>query len=137
MVHDERLRTAAAWWADLFRKPVVHDNGVAEHSMLGTLVGLKAGKPTEEQIKTFEDHLYNALVAEAQRGRSYIYVDVDYHPGIFLQDAMDAAGMGDGFCRLPFKTSMWIDGGKVTVAKGYRAEMVTIYGGKEEDNGPF
>jgi len=133
------IAVAAKWWADQLRDTPKHDNGDAFQSAFATVTASMLKRPTSEQVERFETELATALSsALGFSGDSWREDDpmwasgarvigVDYHPDQILEDALNAAGIGDGFCLLPFKTLMWIDPNSVNVAQGYGARSEPIY----------
>ena len=117
---DKRVaETAAHWWADFLRHAGPMDNG--ELGMVA-IMGKMAQKQalagiTPEQADVFEACLVAVLEPLSER---YTTVGVDYHPDGILQDAAKRAGIDVDYA-LPWKTMMWIESGKISVAVGYGA----------------
>lgn len=135
----EEVEAAAAWWADVLRGPPIKDNGDEMQSVMGTLAGALHGPPAEEQIAAFERELRAVAETMAERLRSYerehrgedhflLVIDTDYGPGGVLLRALVASDqMGRLAPLLPWKTTMTVTPGKVSVSKGYGAPEQTIY----------
>ena len=130
------VAAAAKWWADQLRHKPVHDNGDVMGSMLATLAAANLAPISDEQIAAFESALASHLQAACEkhwhsddpiRGGVYRTTATDYAPEGVLVDALQDAGIADGDLRLPIKTVVWIDPGKVDVACGYGAKPVRIY----------
>jgi hypothetical protein len=54
-------------------------------------------------------------------------LSTDYDPKNELKEALHEAEIYDGSARLPIKTLMWVEPGKVSVACGYGASEKVIY----------
>ncbi len=138
---NAEIGEAVEWWADQLRRTPKLDNG-DQSPMGGTtwaLAMLNATSVplvTEEQITKFKESLHARMILHCQDswnpeqpdwdsyGRS---IGVDYGPDRILSDACRDAGIKDADQRFPWKTVMWTNPGRVTVACGYGAEPVTIY----------
>lgn len=121
---EATAQKAAKWWADHIRNGAPLDNGDTSETGLFTMlmaIGLqdraqKAMPPTA--VDKFEEALKNSLIANTDLG---VTLMVDYHPCGLLSDALDKSGIKDTMTALPWKTSMWIDGDKITFRLGYGA----------------
>lgn len=119
---------AAKWWADLLRQPQAMDNG--DNSPRGTLFQgcaekinqVYLGGLSKKTIEKFRLALYRRLKYET----GYIFIRVDYHPGVILSHAIEIAGMDPYGLYFPCKTRMVIDGEKVSASIGYGAPPVEI-----------
>lgn len=124
---DRELATIAAmWWGDIIRKSPHHDNGARDNAnnfamLLADVVSIK-NEPTDEAVNKFEELLTESLVNDAPDN---VWLDCDYHPGRFLSEAADAAGIDS--LRFPFKTSMEIRNGEISVKEGYGRSYQSIY----------
>ncbi len=76
-----------------------------------------------ESIDAFEQELITILESQ---DAEYIHLGVDYRPDHILQEAATKAELDLGMTSLPWKTTMWIKSGEVTVSEGYGAKSVTI-----------
>lgn len=116
------IRAAAKWWADKLRRMPSFDNGDSSfHGQLASVLALQvaASKPAigEGSITAFEKALVDVL-GKDERWRWGI--GVDYHPDDALSAAADIAAIDvDG--KLPWKTNMRIERGKVMVGEGHGA----------------
>jgi hypothetical protein len=119
---------AAKWWADQLRGNAELDNG--DNSITGAmsfnlatkLQETKKQKQSPELIDKFELELTNVIM-EQDRIRT---IRVEYRPDALLQEAADRAELPLGMSMLPWKTTMRIDGEKVSVRCGYDAESVAL-----------
>ena len=127
-MEKKTAQTMAKWWADQLRNGAKLDNG--DDSPTGGMtmaLGLMAQaaereKQSPELIDQFEECLPDLLLAE----KNFWGIGVDYHPDHLLQQAADTAGLELGMTSLPWKTHMRIDGDRVLVSCGYRAEEVEV-----------
>lgn len=122
-VSEEVAAIAARWWGDLLMEPPSHDNGDAFQSVFGRLLAASEPAVTPAQRDAFVAALARSI---EQAADDYVFIDVDYDPCRMLQDAAATAGIV-GTERFPWKTRMFIDGGKITVARGYGAAFETIW----------
>lgn len=124
---QETANKAAKWWADQLRGHAKLDNGDnSETGFFGMALGMilqerEKSKQSTEQMDKFEKELADALIRD-----NTSCFGVDYHPDYILELAAENAGLPLGMTTLPWKTTMWIDGDKVTVRCGYGAEAVTL-----------
>lgn len=119
---ENEIKAAAKWWADQLRSKPKHDNGDGFHNALMSLLAERITPLPESEIQKFQDCLEDVL-----KKNEYIYcVSVDYGACGNLASAADAAGINIQD-RLPVKTNMWIEPGKVKVSCGYRAPIEVIY----------
>lgn len=121
-MNKQTAQKAARWWADQLRGHAKLDNGDQSETGAMTFVMSrilqskeKAGQ-TPAQVDRFE----SALAILIYKG-DFDFIDVDYHPDPILEQAADEAGLSLGMASLPWKTTMHIDGDKVTVRCGYGA----------------
>jgi hypothetical protein len=113
--YEEAVLKVAMWWSDKsFRTPLNQDNGGKDSpqekmtNMLLGAVSLQAQKKiTDEKIKKFEKHLYDALMLMKDKGARARTLDVDYDPCDILFEVAKASGIDTG-C-LPVKSSTYID----------------------------
>lgn len=128
----ELAQKAARWWANKLRGPVKLDNG--DRSPVGVLTALMAGdlqraersKRSEQDIAAFESALTDVIIEHAEEVSTYHPLSVDYGPGYWLNMAASRAGIDLGSASLPWKTTMWIRDGKITVAEGYASPIVEV-----------
>ncbi len=120
---------AAKWWADQLRGNAKLDNGDDSQTggmamMMTTILQAeeKSKRPAGAADK-FEAALTDAL-CEKDDGR--FWFGCDYSPDFFLSSVAKKAGVNLGRSSLPWKTSMWIEGGTVKVACGYGAAAVEL-----------
>lgn len=126
----ETAQKAAKWWADQLRTVEMPDNG--EQSLAGmqtTLIAsrlqeIEKRKQTPALIDAWEVALADAI--GKIENRHTVYIGVDYHPDTLLDESAISVGLDLGMTTLPWKTNMWIEGDRVRVAKGYRAEVVDL-----------
>lgn len=125
-MEKETARKAARWWADFLRNGAPMDNGDKSNEggmtmMLALLLQSQIQKGhTPQSIDRFEDLLVSRIMKENTR-----YIGVDYHADPTLSECAKEAGIVvDG--ALPWKTSMWINGDKITVRCGYGAGIVEL-----------
>jgi hypothetical protein len=78
-------------------------------------------KQSPEQINGFENALAILLFK-----KDIDFLSVDYHPDRTLEEAADAVGLDLGMATLPIKTTMHIDGEKITVRCGYGADAEVL-----------
>jgi hypothetical protein len=121
----ETARKAAKWWSKFLDAPVILDNGDQSGTgfMASALAGLaqdiSRAKLPDDAPKKFEDALTGLLEAKTDE---WLCIGVDYHPDTILDNAAEEAGFSLGMTLLPWKTTMWIMGDKITVRNGYHAE---------------
>lgn len=131
-------RAAAQWWADRLADAGETRTGDAMNDAFAMYARSKIPLPTAAQVNEFRAHLEAVLLAwigDPQRywrdavesggnrlGAAFRTVAVDYRPDPILGDALEAAGLGGAFMtlRLPLKTVMWVNPGRVTVRHGYK-----------------
>ena len=130
----KEIGIAVDWWTNQLDS-TNFDNGDATSSMLASLVMATRPKRTTEQKELFAKTLTETLTLAAFEGESQVRLHVDYSPSELLVPACLAADIGTSDGVLPCKTSMWIEPGKIQVAEGYRAPVVTIYQEEETENG--
>ncbi len=120
-------RKAASWWADHLRNGAKLDNGdMSETGAMTMALGMMAQTTfSATDAQNFEDALVDILVYGGEYGEIR-YLGVDYHPCGELQEAATKANVSLGSSDLPWKTSMYFDGGKITFSEGYQAEMQTL-----------
>lgn len=129
-MNKETSQKAAKWWADQLRGGAKLDNG--DKSETGAMTFMLAAMLQVQEtalldsikIQKFEDCLSEIL--QETEARSYFSFGVDYHPDGILCDAAEKAGVSLGMTTLPWKTTMWINGDKVSVRCGYGAETVNL-----------
>ena len=120
---------AAKWWADRLREDAKLDNG--DESEMGLMTFLLAkmlqaeenSKGSMNDADKFEIALSKIL---ERRNDTWLAFGVDYHPDHILQEAASKANIDLGMTRLPWKTTMRIEEGKVFVRCGYAANEVEI-----------
>jgi hypothetical protein len=126
----EAAQKAAEWWADRVCAPtfdgLTPEERLRPENQAYQTAEMRASmlvKPiTAEQRATFVTTLTNILM-QADAERLY-YIGVDYHPCRILADAASIAGIPE--TNFPWKTSMWFKDGKLTVARGYGAQLETL-----------
>jgi len=128
---SEQIAAAVVWWSKAIIKPEFHtlERGAAVRegeraAAFSEILATVAAKPkTEEQVTAFAKAL-SRLLAE----RNPRMLDVDYGPDPILFEAATEAGIpSPGILAFPWKTSMWLDDGKVVVRAGYGAQSVLVY----------
>jgi hypothetical protein len=151
---ENALEAAADWWTDQLRKVPRLDNGDSSPRgaitwALGVSAAMSCPTLSEDQLATFRASLLGFLSGEAsvqlrglrgvpsditmrdvRRRGSIEHLGCDYGPDAFLAQACAAAGF-DGKMRFPWKTTMWIQRGRVRVGEGYCAKPVEIYCDRE------
>jgi len=126
---------AAKWWADQLRGDPMHDAGDAMMNAMAAWASGRISRLSEADILRFEQELETVLQAYVIKkgwhpdrpGWGNRDVGTDYHPDGTLDQAAQAAGLGDLSLQLPYKTMMWVNPGSVTVSRGYRAPVVEIF----------
>lgn len=126
------IEKAVEWWADKLRSCKNSGLSAAErrnpasgaYQMAEMLMTATKPKVTDEQIETFKSLL--ASTFKSWPAGAHIWLDVDYHPDRALADALAGAGIENAMGVLPIKTSMWIEGDKVSVRYGYGADEVQL-----------
>jgi hypothetical protein len=133
------IKCAAAWWANKLREDPRHDNGDPFQSAFFTAAGRARPRPSEEQIRQFEEKLAELIALQPGfapdmwdpkdpiRAGAYRGLHVDYHPTKEMEEAAEAAGIKGIGLLLPIKTNMFINPGSVRVGCGYKAPLVEIY----------
>lgn len=123
---EQAAAVAARWWREAVAGPVVQHAGDAFLDMMGTVMAAQDGRPSDATANAFEAAL-QAAVADRLRRHGSVYLDVDYDPCRMLHDAWGAAA-ASGCLRWPWKTSMSVRPGDVTVSAGYRAPDQRLLG---------
>jgi len=124
----ETARKAAHWWAQFLESPVMPDNGdrsgngVMTSGLASILQDAERSKLPPNAAQKFEGALSDLLIDKD----GWNCFGVDYSPDRILQQAAVNAGFALGMTVLPWKTTMWIEGDKVTVRAGYGAEIEEI-----------
>lgn len=114
-------RKAASWWADFLRGTAPLDNGdrtpagVRTDILAAILQEVEKSKSHADDAGKFEDELARLLEKKSEKWLSF---GVDYSPDYILSEAAEAAGVDLGMTRLPWKTVMMIDDGKITYRLG-------------------
>ncbi len=128
-MNKDVAQKAAKWWADQLRGTAKLDNGDPSETggmVLALAMLLQADEKVDqdnENINVFEQELGAILES---KDAEYTHLGVDYHPDHILQEAATKAELGLGMTSLPWKTTMWIQGGEIKVSEGYGAESVAI-----------
>jgi hypothetical protein len=134
----EEVKVAAKWWADQLCQSPNHDAGDLGINTVSLFAASKLPPLDPIQIAQFEEFLQQEieqyLLASCSWnpdrplfGSYHRVVATDYGPDPILGEALKAANIQAPSLRLPIKTVMWIDPGKVSVASGYRAKEVILY----------
>lgn len=120
------FEVAADWWVDkTFGTLLNQNNGEESHFGFLNYVAVKGKEGvTEDQIKAFRQYLIDALKVEKEMRT--LWLDVDYHPGQYLDEACEKSGVSE-VC-LPCKTNMHIytEDGYISVSFGYGAPHINI-----------
>ena len=134
---DQELDAAVDWWADVLASPPGHQEaGDAVINASRTLLGMITYTPLREgQIALFREALRAKIARELDIfGGAWCNVATDYGApiGTPLGDALAAAGIVDAHghiedARLPIKTVMWLEPGRVAVARGRGAPVVQVW----------
>lgn len=134
---EKEIQVAAKWWADQLRTKARQDNGDFMHNAMMAIL-TRQQQPIEKQKgDLFEAKLIELLTKERNERQSATNVNeyyrngmsclsVDYGADLTLRKAAEEAGV-DIDMRLPVKTNMWIEQGKVSVSCGYRAPIEILY----------
>lgn len=121
-----QMRTAAKWWADKLRCPSFNMGDDSITGMLAATISARTNPdPGEQAAQAFEDALFVEILAAETEGR-YYDLSVDYHPSSTLYNALKSAGVPATMGRLPIKTWMKFENGKVFVAEGYGAHLEEV-----------
>ena len=135
---NKEIEIAVKWWGDQLRAPMVtFDNGDDSfHGFMGQgLAALnKKAAPIipETQIQLFELSLTAILkdICEQypnKNGGYFRTLSSDYGPDSKLALACEASKIKCSITTFPWKTTMRIDPGSVSVSEGYGAETQIIY----------
>lgn len=132
-------RVGARWWADQIREGFFPDAGgepgdAIEHPMAKGLVSLLQEKEmaqlTPEKVDAYEAALARRIQAmldgDASHYSTAMDLGCDYGPGPAHRKAFEEAGIKPGMTLLPWKTTMWVEPGCVSVGAGYGAEPVDL-----------
>jgi len=121
----QQILLAARWWRKVLENPKFQTVNSPEEGEAAFVSQMMAQtlykKPDKNILDKFEHELRNILAAENPR-----YVDVDYNPDRYLRKAAESVGMDAGTGSFPWKTTMFLDGGKVKVRYGYGADLVDV-----------
>lgn len=128
LVSDAAIEAAIAWWLAALQTPATPDtynNGDRSglHGVLMSMVARTADDPTRAQLDAFAEGLRVELRKAGEYGLS---LRVDYGPEGLLGRVVRAAQIDAS--RLPWKTRMLVAPERVTVAKGYGADDVVLWG---------
>ncbi|MHC4501835.1 MAG: hypothetical protein ACYTFI_00905 [Planctomycetota bacterium] len=130
---EPAANAAVEWWGSQLERTPKFDNGDKSRTggmamVLSMMVHQQLPEVGEKQIAEFKDALKYVLLGDMQiTGCMQSTVSVDYGPDWFLRAAAQAADIPDGDHRFPWKTTMWINPGLVTVSCGYAAPAEHIY----------
>ena len=121
---------ASKWWADKLRSvsPGNFNNGdsssIGGMAMILATILAEDSKPSNEAIDLFEEKLAATIKKDVEK-RGSMTLSVDYNPDWVLSGIAQEAGVStSGF---PWKTTMWIEGEKVSVSAGYGAPIENIF----------
>jgi len=124
-------RTAAKWWADFLRNgnaPLDNgdksETGAMTFILASLLHSAETSNTRPDDAQKFEDAL--ASILETQKDERWFSIGVDYNPDRILLEAARIACVDLGSTKLPWKTSMHIDQGKITYRLGYGGESKTL-----------
>jgi hypothetical protein len=140
---------AAEWWASRLNN-ASHDIGDRDaderekSEFANFAAALAARQFTDEQIAAFRRELAGTVEEHLRRwetgafegawrpedpqwGSALRSFGCDYHPEPVLKDAAERAGFKLRGIDLPMKTTMWVNPGRVAVAEGYGAAIVTVW----------
>jgi hypothetical protein len=131
---------AAKWWRESLQWPKF-DNGDRSNTGLMAESMARMGHKIhdEEVLKRFEIELRSAIAARYNEKKNWHpsnpefggygrVISVDYHADPILTGALEGAGgKANSMLSFPWKTTMHVGPGKVTVACGYGAPYQTIY----------
>jgi len=135
---NKEIEIAVKWWGDQLRAPMVKfDNGDDSlHGFMGQeLAALnKKAAPIipEARIQLFELSL-TAILKDIcdeypnKSGGHFRKLSNDYGPDSKLSLACKASEIKCTITTFPWKTTMWINPGSVSVSEGYGAETQIIY----------
>jgi len=134
---------AAGWWAQQLAAPATrHETGDPDINFVLTMSQAMYPRVfTTEQRDRFRTALEHRIEeflardvargcwnpAQPQFGSAMRTVGVEYGPDQVLAEAAKAAGIELRTWDLPVKTVMWVNPGRVTVACGHQAELVTVW----------
>lgn len=126
-MNKETAQRAAKWWADFLRTRAPLDNGDRSRDgamtvgIASILQGIENGKGKPDDADKFQSALAHLLET-----RGFSYLSCDYGPDYILSEAAEVCGVHLGMTRLPWKTNMWIEGEKISVAVGCGAPIKDI-----------
>lgn len=127
----KEIEVAAKWWTDILQKEPSHDNKDAFQSAFANNIASTLKPLTEKQLKVFKEALVDAITKHIERNEVWDsalrVIGTDYGPDKILAEAAEKAKIDQASLRLPWKTLMWIDPGRVSVAQGYGAPVEAIY----------
>ena len=120
-------RTAAKWWADFLRNgnaPLDNgdksETGAITFILASLLHSAETSNTRPDDAQKYEDAL--ASILETQKDARWFSVGVDYGPDPILLEAARIANVDLGSTKLPWKTTMFVDQGKITYRMGYGAD---------------
>ena len=132
-------RTGAKWWADKIREGFALDAGAQPEDAItsaftGYLTDLLRARDAKILTPDVIDAYEAALAREIQRmldngdSRYFTALDLgcDYGPGPAHSKAFEEVGVKPSSSVLPYKTTMWVSAGRVTVGDGYKAGPVDL-----------
>jgi hypothetical protein len=129
--HEREIVAAVDWWKQvLLRQPFKDAGSRGDESMqfaevAGWLLSLK-NAPDAEAVERFGVLLHDWLAANWCKWQ---ILDCDYHPGHPLGELAKQAGVSD--LAFPWKTTMWVREGHVSVRHGYGADEQVLYSAEE------
>lgn len=123
---DEAVEVAVEWWSRQLDHPQFQRGGNVNADMMATALSAIMEPLSEQTIDQFRHHLRCLIKTRMAEDRQLV-ITTDYHPDRLLASALAAAGIDKGEHRLPIKTEMAINVGKVRVAHGRDAKLVRIF----------
>ena len=123
------VKAAAKWWADQMRHPKSSTSGDDMIDMMTMWAQSQQKENAAEEIDRFESELAKLIAEDVELERWAKWgpcISVDYGPDLMLHTALNAAGIPNAMA-LPIKTVMWVNEGKITVRRGYRADEKVVW----------
>lgn len=127
-MNDDMIMAAADWWTKAISNPKF-DNGddSPQGGMAMVLANMAHQSKSDAGLEKFRETFVRRMKTEAEDGRAPHVVGVDYGPDSWLSSVAQEAGIATGITDWPWKTSMHLGDGKVTVRAGYHAPSEQIF----------
>jgi hypothetical protein len=141
LIKAPEIDVAVEWWGNQLLGKAELNTGNLIGDLLAREARDKLWHPlSPDQIRRFKYYLKMVLVAayalswdidNPNWGSAIRAITTDYGPGYFLHIALELAHVENADLRIPMKTTMHVDPGKVTVGVGHGTKLQVIW--KKDD----